>query len=136
LKLISQSFFTTLKHSADEKGIQFELLPNLALPTTIVCDPTRLKQIMMNITGNAIKFTSTGKVTVETLVLHNPERLSVSVTDIGEGIAECQLSRMFNPFTQADSSSTRKFGGTGLHLDISRRLARLLGGDVVVQSSI
>jgi CheY-like chemotaxis protein len=106
------------------------------VPREMLTDPTRLKQILVNLLGNAIKFTETGYVelVLASDVNHQPPRIQFEVCDTGIGMTDEQLSRLFEPFTQADSSTTRKFGGTGLGLTISRRLARMMDGDITVQS--
>lgn len=119
---------TVMRHLAEEKGISFNLEAHEPLPDTIVSDPTRFKQILTNIIGNAIKFTSQGSVCAS--VHAGVRELRISVQDTGIGIAPANAARLFQPFTQADPSMTRKFGGTGLGLLLSRRLAQALGGDV------
>ncbi|MCC5869365.1 MAG: response regulator, partial [Gammaproteobacteria bacterium] len=112
-------------------GLHFELLS--AIPEQICSDPTRLRQILINILGNALKFTREGEVRVSVQRREAPggePRLQVSVSDTGTGIDEAKRALLFQPFMQADSSVTRSYGGTGLGLVISRRLAELLGGDV------
>ena len=104
-----------------------------ACPETISSDPTRLRQILLNLVGNAVKFTAAGHIQLGADVQHG--RLLVAVTDTGEGISEAAQERLFAPFEQADASTTRRFGGTGLGLSISRHLAELLGGDVSVSST-
>ncbi|MCC7290783.1 MAG: response regulator [Phycisphaerales bacterium] len=123
---------------AAEKGLPLHLEFEGAVPVRIRSDPTRLRQILINLVGNAIKFTSAGHVRVSVrraVTPANKPGLAIEVEDTGLGLTEEQLSRLFQPFTQADASTTRVFGGTGLGLSISRRLARLLGGDVTVRSS-
>jgi len=107
------------------------------LPTTIETDSTRLRQILVNLLGNAIKFTPTGSVELQfALQPHQTDaRLVCTIVDTGIGMTAAQTDQLFRPFSQADQSTTRKFGGTGLGLSISRRLARRLGGDVTVQSA-
>ncbi|MFO0782733.1 MAG: ATP-binding protein [Phycisphaerales bacterium] len=123
------------------------------VPETIRTDPTRLRQILTNLIGNAIKFTQHGgvHVAVEAVAAgephaqrHDPEpadappaarRIRFRVSDTGIGMAADQVARLFRPFTQGDVSTTRRFGGTGLGLTISRRLARMLGGDITVRST-
>ena len=122
---------------AREKGLKFEARLIPPLPKTVVSDPVRLKQVLVNIAGNAVKFTEKGSVTVESaLVDKGPEssRLRFTVRDTGIGMTPEQIARLFRPFTQADSSMTRRFGGTGLGLSISRSLTQLLGGEVRVES--
>jgi signal transduction histidine kinase/ActR/RegA family two-component response regulator len=108
------------------------------MPRTIRTDPVRLRQILVNLVGNAIKFTREGGVRI--LVSVSPPgdarpQASVEVIDTGIGLTNAQQERLFQPFSQADSSTARRFGGTGLGLTISRRLARLLGGDIAVTST-
>ena len=121
----------TLK--AEEKGIKFRFNPVTPIPNVICSDPCRLRQILDNIVGNAIKFTEKGEV--ELRVAFANSRLKFTVKDTGIGISEIQESRLFQPFSQADASTTRKFGGTGLGLLLSRRLAESLGGTLEFVSS-
>jgi signal transduction histidine kinase len=107
-----------------------------SLPATIQSDPTRLRQILVNLVGNAIKFTEFGSVTVKPrFIAGDRPQLVIDVIDTGTGMTPDQVQRLFRPFTQADTSTTRKFGGTGLGLTISKRLAQMLGGDVSVVCS-
>jgi Amt family ammonium transporter len=104
----------------------------------IYSDPTRLRQILTNIVGNAIKFTQTGSVRIETRLLDetcDEPKLQFDVIDTGIGIPEDSIDKLFEPFTQADSSTTRRFGVTGLGLAISKRLIELLGGEITVSST-
>jgi signal transduction histidine kinase/DNA-binding NarL/FixJ family response regulator/HPt (histidine-containing phosphotransfer) domain-containing protein len=119
---------------AEAKGLYFRLEPEFPLPWTIHSDPTRMKQILLNIIGNAIKFTERGGVVLR--VRHDAARqlLVVEVEDSGIGISPEQIGRLFQPFTQADASTTRRFGGTGLGLVLSRQLAEKLGGSIVAAS--
>ena len=107
------------------------------IPETIHSDPTRLRQILINLVGNAIKFTETGEIRLVARLVNaegrNP-KLTVEVVDSGIGMTENQIAKLFRPFQQADMSTTRKFGGTGLGLIISKRLAEQLGGDITVRS--
>ena len=124
---------------ADEKGISLRNRFDGPIPETIRTDPTRLRQILINIVGNAIKFTETGSVEIATRLLVDPgddPKLRFEVIDTGIGIAEDKIETLFLPFTQADSSTTRKFGGTGLGLAISKRLVQLLGGEFSVSSTV
>ncbi len=100
------------------------------VPVTIISDPTRLRQILMNLIGNAAKFTSQGEVLVRVSVNAEQQTLQIAVEDTGAGMTAQQAEKLFAPFTQADTSVTRKHGGTGLGLTISRRLARMMGGEV------
>jgi PAS domain S-box-containing protein len=129
---------------ADSKGVTLELVRETPLPLTIVSDPVRLKQILVNLVGNAIKFTNAGSVIIRTgFTPGTPgesggkadgQYLYIEIADTGIGMTPDQVARLFGAFEQADSSMTRKFGGTGLGLHISRSLAQLLGGDITVTS--
>jgi signal transduction histidine kinase/DNA-binding NarL/FixJ family response regulator len=125
-----------LRPRAAEKGLGFRILFDGPTPEQIFTDPLRLRQIVMNLTANAIKFTDRGfvELTVKCVPSGTSSIIQIDVRDTGIGMTEKQIARLFQPFTQADGSTTRKFGGTGLGLAISQRLARLLGGDIVVQS--
>jgi signal transduction histidine kinase/HPt (histidine-containing phosphotransfer) domain-containing protein len=120
-----------------EKSISFDITFAGAIPRYFQTDPTKLRQILLNLLGNAVKFTPSGRVgmRVRSETAGDRTQLSIDVTDSGIGMTEEQLGRLFQPFTQADESTTRQFGGTGLGLLISRRLARMLGGDVDVVST-
>ena len=115
-------------------GIEFET----RIPRTMRSDPVRLRQILVNLLGNAIKFTELGGIRVIAGYLPAREdcepRFYVRVTDSGIGMTQTQIGRLFQPFVQADSSTTRRFGGTGLGLTIARRLAQMMGGDILVDS--
>lgn len=119
---------------AEEKGLKFSIHTDRTVPAFIYSDPTRLRQILINLIGNAIKFTEKGEVKV-TVTMSADQKLNFYVEDTGHGILPVNRERMFEWFTQADSSTTRKFGGTGLGLALSRRLARALGGDIVLLES-
>ncbi len=122
---------------ANEKNLSLDVLYRFPLPETVRTDPLRLRQILVNLVGNAVKFTESGGVRIVVRCVggqNAPPRIQFAVADTGIGMTDDQIDRLFHPFTQADSSSTRRFGGTGLGLSISRRLARMLGGDVEAQS--
>jgi len=115
----------------EAKKLAFDVEYVGAIPETIRTDPTRLRQILINLIGNAVKFTETGRVRLVVRFLEaDPAMLQFDVVDTGIGMDRQHAAELFKPFTQADSSTTRKFGGTGLGLAISRRLAQMLGGDV------
>ena len=127
----------TTAYRAQEKGLEliFDTAPDV--PYLLVGDPSRLSQVLLNLVGNAIKFTDTGKIIVKTsLREQSVERavLEFSVSDTGIGITDEQLGNLFRPFIQADSSISRKYGGTGLGLTISQCLVQLMGGEIRVQS--
>jgi signal transduction histidine kinase len=114
-----------------QKGLALSLsLP--AGPVVVGTDPTRLRQILINLLGNAMKFTDLGEVALEMTAAH--DRVHFCIRDTGPGITEANLGRIFDPFTQLDQSLKRVKGGTGLGLPVSRRLAHLLGGDLTVTS--
>ena len=123
-----------MRQKTSEKNLTFEFEFEGAVPEHITTDPTRLRQMLVNLIGNAIKFTETGGVTVATTVDLATRRISFGVKDTGIGMTESQLHRVFQPFEQADSSTTRRSGGTGLGLTITQSLARMLGGDVTAKS--
>ncbi|MEE8312706.1 MAG: ATP-binding protein [Myxococcota bacterium] len=122
---------------AAEKGLAFEVGYDSPVPQEIQTDPTRVQQILLNLLGNAMKFTTKGTVRLLVGLATSPEVeepiLRFTVEDTGIGIDPADRERLFKPFSQADMSTTRRFGGTGLGLSISRSLARLLGGDVTIE---
>lgn len=124
---------------AEAKGLEFETRFEGEVPTVVRGDPLRVCQIIHNLLSNAVKFTDQGKVTY---VVRGERlgdrrvRFDFEVADSGAGISPEDLSRLFQPFTQVDASSTRKFGGTGLGLSISRRLANIMDGDITVSSEV
>jgi signal transduction histidine kinase/DNA-binding response OmpR family regulator len=119
---------------ADAKRLSLSVDYVGEIPKTIRTDPTRIRQILVNLIGNAIKFTETGEIQIVVrLACEGSEpRLDIDVIDTGIGMTPEQAARLFQPFTQADGSTTRQFGGTGLGLVISKRLAGMLGGDVTL----
>ena len=124
---------------AEQKNIQliFEIEPNI--PRTLIGDPLRISQILNNLVGNAIKFTEQGNVTLrakQTQLTDTLSTLSFSVTDSGIGMSTEQMQKLFAPFSQADSSSTRKYGGTGLGLMISKKLIEQMGGEIQLHSAL
>ncbi|MGY4879209.1 ATP-binding protein [Vreelandella aquamarina] len=123
--------------NADEKGLAFVLRHNPNLPDAVYGDALRIKQVMTNLVSNAIKFTTQGTVSIELTGECDTYRqcqLYIDVTDTGIGMSEDQLANLFNAFTQADVSTTRRYGGTGLGLVISRQLTELMGGKLSVDS--
>ncbi len=122
---------------AEEKKLMLKLSIDERIPNRLTGDPTRLNQILINLAGNAVKFTERGFVEIKaTLLKREGNKLSIQfdVTDTGIGIAAENINSIFDSFTQAGADTTRKFGGTGLGLTISRQLAGLMGGDISVQS--
>lgn len=120
---------------AKDKGLQLSINSVGVVPEVIYTDGLRLRQILINIVGNAIKFTKKGTIEVRIEHTCGTGVLSFQVTDTGPGIEPSTITRLFEPFTQADVSTSRRFGGTGLGLVLSKRLANLLGGDVVLTRS-
>jgi PAS domain S-box-containing protein len=116
------------------KGLSLKIEYAGPVPETIQTDPTRLRQVLINLLGNAIKFTETGDVRLVIRFVDggHDSTLQFDIVDHGLGMTQEQVARLFRPFMQADTSTTRKFGGTGLGLAISKRLAGLLGGDITV----
>ncbi|HEX4142238.1 MAG TPA: ATP-binding protein [Pirellulales bacterium] len=128
-----------LRPKAVEKGLELRTAFDGPMPETIHTDPTRFRQVLINIAGNAIKFTPSGHVEITARLdrpAGEPAKLVVQIADTGIGIPPEKLGVIFDPFTQADSSITRQFGGTGLGLAISRRLAEMLGGRISVESQV
>ena len=126
-----------LRPRASSKGLDLEFKLLSPIPERIFSDPTRLRQILLNLIGNAIKFTELGSVTVTCFVDEHEvhKNLVIDIDDTGLGIAPEEAANLFIPFTQADSTMTRKYGGTGLGLTICRRLAELMGGKVFLLQS-
>ena len=122
----------------EEKGLELRLNLAPSLPEVVLGDSLRLSQVLLNLLGNAIKFTSSGTVTLTVTVEELPKGelyLHCQVSDTGIGMHPEQLACLFNPFTQADASITRQFGGTGLGLSISKALVELMGGRITVEST-
>jgi signal transduction histidine kinase/AmiR/NasT family two-component response regulator/HPt (histidine-containing phosphotransfer) domain-containing protein len=126
-----------MRPRAAEKGLDLRLQFEGRIPEQILTDPTRFRQIFMNLTANAIKFTERGMIDI--MINCTPARdasiVQIAIHDTGIGMTPEQMARLFQPFMQADESMTRRFGGTGLGLVISKRLSKLLGGDITVNSA-
>ncbi|WP_229528024.1 tetratricopeptide repeat-containing hybrid sensor histidine kinase/response regulator [Planctobacterium marinum] len=131
IPLLAQIESVTGKRARD-KGLSFDLHFRYPLPSAIITDPTRLRQILFNLTNNALKFTDKGSINVSVKSLEN--QLLIGVRDTGIGISKANQQALFQPFQQADGSINRRFGGSGLGLSISRHLAQGLGGDLTVSS--
>jgi signal transduction histidine kinase/CheY-like chemotaxis protein len=127
---------TIMRPTAEKKGLTYSVKKSEHLPATMITDPDRLRQILINVIGNAVKFTDRGKVTVSVdyLDAREPPLLRVRVDDTGPGIDPEKKSLLFRPFSQLDDSLNRKHGGTGLGLALSRWLARYLGGDIIQEN--
>jgi signal transduction histidine kinase/DNA-binding response OmpR family regulator/HPt (histidine-containing phosphotransfer) domain-containing protein len=120
-----------------EKGLELLFKTDPSVPTALVGDSLRLGQILVNLSNNAVKFTDSGEIVVSTELVNKDDTqatLKFSVQDTGIGMTEAQAAKLFQPFSQADSSTTRKYGGTGLGLTISKRLAEMMGGEIWVES--
>lgn len=130
LKQVEQSVLPLFK----QNGLTLEMSYHWPLPEQIQSDPTRLRQILLNLLHNALKFTENGKVQLSVFVLD--DMLYFEVEDSGIGMSENQRDSVFEAFRQADSSTTRQFGGTGLGLTIAKKLANALGGDISVKSTL
>jgi signal transduction histidine kinase/CheY-like chemotaxis protein len=124
-----------MRVKAEEKKLPLSAELLTPVPRKIVCDPVRLRQILVNLVGNAIKFTEQGGVSIEVRYDEHMEELKFAVTDTGVGLTNEQVSRLFGAFEQADETTTRQFGGTGLGLHISQRLSTMLGGNITCNST-
>ncbi len=135
LGLLLRDVVTLVAGRAEEKGLEFQVEPQLPLPARFAGDPVRIKQVLLNFCSNAIKFTPRGRVKLALRYAASPPTLTFSVIDSGIGMTPEQLARLFRPFVQADVSTTRRYGGTGLGLYLSRQLATALGGRIEVDSA-
>jgi len=129
---LAEEAIGVLSERAQSKGLSLTL-NNQGMPNWVMGDSLRIKQILINLLSNAVKFTDQGEVSLT--MCHSESKLQFVVTDTGIGMSAPALARVFSAFEQADTSTTRQFGGTGLGLTISRHLARLMGGDITVTSS-
>lgn len=135
-KIISQCC-AVMAHRAAEKGLTLKHFVDPSIPDVLQGDPVRIEQVLMNLVGNGIKFTRNGGVDIRVSEANREDRrvqLEIKVKDTGIGMRPEDISRLFQPFVQADASINRNFGGTGLGLAISRRLAELMAGDISVSS--
>lgn len=142
LAKVLRNLDTLMGLPAKEKGLSFKFHLSPTLPRYLIGDPLRLGQVLLNLVGNAVKFTESGSVEVRIEKTANENtsggkvRLRFAVCDTGIGISENQIDQLFHAFTQADGSTTRRFGGTGLGLMISKRLVELMNGDLNVEGSL
>jgi two-component system sensor histidine kinase BarA len=130
---------TLLAPHSHEKGLELVSLIYADVPSHVIGDPLRIKQILNNLVSNAIKFTETGSVVVRVMLDNQTDDhslISISVTDTGIGLSSKAVTQIFQPFQQAESSTTRRFGGTGLGLVISKRLVEVMQGDLGVESQL
>jgi CheY-like chemotaxis protein len=147
IRAVVQQTLALLKTRATAKDLHLRSKVADSVPTTVVGDVTRLRQVLLNLAGNAIKFTEQGEVTVEITrpelrvsrfsAEENPGTIDLhfTVRDTGIGIPPDRISRLFKPFSQIDSSTTRRYGGTGLGLAISKKLCELMGGGIRIEST-
>ncbi|OYU97757.1 MAG: hybrid sensor histidine kinase/response regulator [Bacteroidetes bacterium B1(2017)] len=129
----------TFEHRTKEKGLDFVIEVDEEVPSAIKGDPYRLNQILFNLVGNAIKFTSEGFIKVSVLVIQKTVdsiKIQFTIKDSGIGIPESQQSKIFESFTQANTDTTRKYGGTGLGLAITKNLVQLQGGEIGITSEV
>ena len=137
LEDVLSSLANVISHKAAEKGLELLFSVPLDVPHQLVGDPLRLGQVLLNLTGNAVKFTERGQVVVSVRAVERTQdrlTLEFAVRDSGIGMSAEQQSRLFQSFSQADTSTTRKYGGTGLGLSISKRLIEMMGGAIRVES--
>ena len=141
LRTLIEDIEALMRPQAESKGLSLSVDIDPALPARVSCDVTRVRQVIFNLMSNAIKFTERGGVQLKLAPCHGqadgPEPgLCLAVSDTGIGMDEATLERLFQRFSQGDASRARRFGGTGLGLEISRSLARLMGGDIQVESQL
>jgi CheY-like chemotaxis protein/HPt (histidine-containing phosphotransfer) domain-containing protein len=137
LRTMIEGAVTLFGVRAKEKNLELKLLISQGIPEHVVGDPMRIRQVINNLVSNAIKFTAHGEICVEVTIIKEEEKeivLLFKVQDTGIGIDEEDLKKLFLPFSQVDSSSTRQYGGTGLGLSICKRLVDLMGGEIGVVS--
>jgi len=139
LDTILQNVTNLVGLRAEEKGLEFLISIDPDIPKSLRGDPLRLEQILLNLTSNAVKFTESGEVIVQVFFREGQDEriaLGFSVQDTGIGLTPDQCKRLFRSFSQADDSTTRKYGGTGLGLAICKRLVKMMGGDIWVESGL
>jgi PAS domain S-box-containing protein len=139
LRTVAEEVGDLLAQEAHRKGIELILICQHDVPSRVIGDPTRIRQVILNLAANAVKFTQAGEVVVEigsATPVGSTFPIQISIRDTGIGIAEDKLPQLFTAFSQADNSTTRQFGGTGLGLSISRRLVDMMGGSVTVRSQL
>jgi len=136
LPMVLQNSLDMLRIKAQEQRLELAMSYPAGLPPCYVGDPNRIRQIITNLVGNAIKFSETGHVTVAVAKAEEPETLRITVSDTGIGMTPEQVRRIFDPFIQADTSTTRRYGGTGLGISICKQLAEVMGGNLWVESQL
>ena len=123
-----------MRMQAEGKGLEFQVSYQYPIPALITTDPTRLKQILLNLVSNSVKFTDHGYIHIDVRCEADQQKIMFDIVDTGIGMTKKQQDKLFNAFTQADTSTTRKYGGTGLGLTLSRQFATMLGGSLTVES--
>ena len=134
LKNAIDSLISANRYRIQDKGLEFSVDYADDLPAVVEGDPTRLRQVIGNLLDNAIKFTDSGSVHLSVTTSEAPDQLVFSIKDTGIGMSAKQLNRIFQPFVQADQSTTRRFGGTGLGTGISKQIVEMMGGEIWVES--
>lgn len=138
LDVLLEQVVNIISYRVEEQDLEFSINKSPDVPTFFIGDPLRIQQIITNITNNAIKFTKEGSVNVSIDLQHRSAdncKISFQIKDTGIGMSEGQLSQIFTPFDQGDASISRRFGGTGLGLTISKNLIELMGGEIKVEST-
>jgi len=126
--------YPLMRMQAEGKGLEFKVSYHYPIPALITTDPTRLKQILLNLVSNSVKFTDHGYIHVDVRCDADEQKMMFDIVDTGIGMTKKQQAKLFTAFTQADASTTRKYGGTGLGLTLSRQFATMLGGALTVES--
>lgn len=137
LDTVIDGVLAVVSQKAQDKGLELRFDASPEVPEGFIGDPLRIEQILVNLIGNAVKFTEKGSVELHVEVLEKKDedaKMAFTVRDTGVGMSDEQKARIFSPFTQADGSTTRKFGGTGLGLSICKRLSQMMGGEITVDS--
>lgn len=137
LRALISSVVGVMAHQAHAKGLRVRVIISPTLASSVEVDDMRLRQVLLNLISNAIKFTAAGIVSIKVAVIRSSDStqdLAISVADTGPGMSDSQRENIFQPFTQGDASITRRYGGTGLGLVISRHLVRLMGGELTLES--
>jgi signal transduction histidine kinase/ActR/RegA family two-component response regulator len=131
---------TLFEPQANDKGVAFRVEASRRAHGALIGDSTRIRQVLLNLLSNAVKFTASGEIVLSSDVVASPDGVShelvFAVRDTGVGIPEDKLARIFEPFTQADGSTTRRFGGAGLGLSVAAQVAEILGGSIAVESAV
>ncbi len=140
LRVVVEDLASLLAERAHAKGLELIGLVEYDVPTDLIGDPFRLRQVLTNLLGNAIKFTDEGEVVLHTSLIGDPDGddptvVRFDVSDTGIGMTDEQREKLFRSFSQADASTTRKYGGTGLGLAICKQLVELMGGEIWVESA-